>query len=42
MELTINGTTYRVEAEADMPLLWMIRDELGMTGPNVARLRRIA
>jgi isoquinoline 1-oxidoreductase alpha subunit len=32
MELTINGTTYQVEAEADTPLLWVIRDELGMTG----------
>ncbi|HYD69303.1 (2Fe-2S)-binding protein [Azospirillum sp.] len=32
MELTINGTTRRVEAEADTPLLWVIRDELGLTG----------
>lgn len=32
MELQINGKTYQVEAEADMPLLWVIRDELGLTG----------
>jgi isoquinoline 1-oxidoreductase subunit alpha len=32
MEVTINGETRRVEAESDTPLLWVIRDELGMTG----------
>jgi isoquinoline 1-oxidoreductase alpha subunit len=32
MELTINGATRQVEAEADTPLLWVIRDELGLTG----------
>jgi len=32
MEVTINGKTHRVEAESDTPLLWVIRDELGMTG----------
>ena len=32
MELTINGATRRVEAEADTPLLWVLRDELGLTG----------
>ncbi len=32
MDLMINGTTRRVEAEADTPLLWVLRDELGMTG----------
>jgi isoquinoline 1-oxidoreductase subunit alpha len=32
VELTINGATRRVEAEADTPLLWVIRDELGLTG----------
>ena len=30
--LTINGTPRQVEAEADTPLLWVIRDELGLTG----------
>jgi isoquinoline 1-oxidoreductase alpha subunit len=32
MELNINGTAYEVDAEADTPLLWVIRDNLGMTG----------
>ncbi|AQW68500.1 (2Fe-2S)-binding protein [Pseudomonas putida] len=32
MELLINGTTHQVDADADTPLLWVIRDDLGMTG----------
>jgi isoquinoline 1-oxidoreductase subunit alpha len=32
MDVTINGKTHQVEAEPDTPLLWVIRDELGMTG----------
>ncbi|PKU24038.1 (2Fe-2S)-binding protein [Telmatospirillum siberiense] len=32
MKLTINGITHQVEAEPDTPLLWVLRDELGMTG----------
>ncbi|MDO5622986.1 MAG: (2Fe-2S)-binding protein [Paracoccus sp. (in: a-proteobacteria)] len=32
MELTINGTSHQVEAEDDTPLLWVLRDTLGMTG----------
>jgi isoquinoline 1-oxidoreductase alpha subunit len=32
MELMINGKAHRVEAEPDTPLLWVIRDELEMTG----------
>ena len=32
IELTINGETKRVEVEADTPLLWVLRDTLGMTG----------
>jgi isoquinoline 1-oxidoreductase alpha subunit len=32
MQVTINGTTREVETEADTPLLWVIRDELGLTG----------
>ena len=29
---TLNGKTQQVEASPDMPLLWVLRDELGMTG----------
>lgn len=31
-ELTVNGRSHRVEAEADTPLLWVLRDQLGLTG----------
>ncbi|BEV06826.1 (2Fe-2S)-binding protein [Methylophilus sp. DW102] len=30
--LNINGTTHQVDAPADMPLLWVIRDIIGLTG----------
>jgi isoquinoline 1-oxidoreductase alpha subunit len=30
--LTINGKSYNVDVEADTPLLWVLRDTLGMTG----------
>jgi isoquinoline 1-oxidoreductase alpha subunit len=30
--LIINGTNYTLDVEPDMPLLWALRDELGMTG----------
>ena len=32
MKLNINGTTQEVEAAEGTPLLWVIRDTLGMTG----------
>ena len=32
MKLNINGQTHEVNAEAEMPLLWVLRDELKMTG----------
>jgi isoquinoline 1-oxidoreductase alpha subunit len=31
-DLQINGQGYTVEAEAQMPLLWVLRDLLGLTG----------
>lgn len=30
--LNINGKTVKVDAESDTPLLWVLRDELEMTG----------
>lgn len=30
--LRINGETYTLDVEPDMPLLWALRDELGLTG----------
>jgi isoquinoline 1-oxidoreductase alpha subunit len=32
VNLTINGQTRRIAAPADTPLLWVLRDELGLTG----------
>jgi len=31
-KLNINGTIRDVEAEADTPLLWVIREQVGLTG----------
>ncbi|MBV8657903.1 MAG: (2Fe-2S)-binding protein [Burkholderiales bacterium] len=30
--LNINGKAHQVDVDADTPLLWVLRDELGMTG----------
>ncbi|MFO1379572.1 MAG: (2Fe-2S)-binding protein [Chitinivorax sp.] len=32
MKLTINGKPAEIKAEPNTPLLWVLRDELGMTG----------
>lgn len=32
MELKVNGRVVQVDAEPEMPLLWVLRDLLGMTG----------
>lgn len=32
MKLEVNGTVREVEASKDMPLLWVLRDLLGITG----------
>ena len=32
MQLTVNGTPREVDVEPDMPLLWLLRDVLGLTG----------
>jgi isoquinoline 1-oxidoreductase alpha subunit len=34
MKLTVNGTVREADVEEDMPLLWVLRDELGITGPK--------
>nr|WP_323778267.1 (2Fe-2S)-binding protein [Amylibacter sp.] len=34
MKLTVNGTEHSVDVEPEMPLLWVLRDELGITGPK--------
>ena len=32
MRLIVNGTEHEVDVEPDMPLLWVLRDELNVTG----------
>ena len=32
MQITVNGTPREVEAGGDTPLLWVLRDEFGLTG----------
>jgi len=34
MQLTVNGVAHELDIEEDMPLLWALRDELGVTGPK--------
>ena len=30
--LKVNGVTHRLDVEPDMPLLWVLREQLGLTG----------
>ena len=30
--IKVNGTAHRADVDADTPLLWVLRDVLGMTG----------
>ncbi len=32
MKLSVNGTEHEVDAPQDMPLLWVLRDLMGLTG----------
>jgi len=34
MKLTVNTVAHDIDVEPDMPLLWVLRDELGITGPK--------
>ena len=42
-KLSINGKSHSVDVPADMPLLWVIRDVVGLKGTKFgcARLRRL-
>ena len=33
-KLTVNGKQHEVDVDETMPLLWVLRDELGITGPK--------
>ncbi|PKQ01829.1 MAG: (2Fe-2S)-binding protein, partial [Alphaproteobacteria bacterium HGW-Alphaproteobacteria-12] len=32
IKLTVNGQPHELDVEPEMPLLWVLRDELGLTG----------
>jgi isoquinoline 1-oxidoreductase subunit alpha len=32
LDLTVNGTAHSVDADPQTPLLWVIRDQIGLTG----------
>lgn len=34
MQLTVNGKQHDIDVDDDMPLLWALRDTLGITGPK--------
>jgi isoquinoline 1-oxidoreductase alpha subunit len=34
MKLTVNTVAREIDVEPEMPLLWVLRDELGITGPK--------
>lgn len=34
MQLTVNGTSHTLDVEPEMPLLWALRDKLGILGPK--------
>jgi isoquinoline 1-oxidoreductase alpha subunit len=34
VKLKVNGKDHEVDVNAEMPLLWVLRDELGVTGPK--------
>ncbi len=34
MRLSVNGQPHELDVEPEMPLLWALRDELGITGPK--------
>ena len=34
MKLSVNGQSHEVDAPGEMPLLWVLRDELNITGPK--------
>ena len=45
ISLTVNGTSQRVDVSPDTPLLWVLRDNLGLTGTKygcgMALVRRL-
>lgn len=40
--LTINGQTHNVDVDPTTPLLWVIRENVGLNGNAIRRPRRFA
>ena len=40
--VTINGQRHELDIEPETPLLWVLRDELGLTGTNTVAASRNA
>jgi isoquinoline 1-oxidoreductase alpha subunit len=40
--LNVNGKPYEVDVDSDTPLLWAIRDGIGLTGTNMVAASRCA
>jgi isoquinoline 1-oxidoreductase alpha subunit len=38
--INVNGTAHNVDVDGDTPLLWVLRDVLGMTGTSAACYRQ--
>lgn len=36
IEIRVNGTVQQLDVEAEMPLLWVLREQLGLTGTKYA------
>ncbi len=34
MRINVNGSLHSIDVSEEMPLLWVLRDELGITGPK--------
>ncbi len=32
VNITVNGTSHQLDVEGDTPLLWVLREEIGLTG----------
>src|SRR3981081_3018591 len=32
INITVNGTSHQLDVEGDTPLLWVLREEIGLTG----------
>ena len=41
ISVTVNGTVHRFDGDPDMPLLWWLRDELGMMGTKFGCLQAL-